>query len=318
MNTRGDQIGIRVTGDRLTPCRGQSVGKSRHRNTGAATPRRCTPGRASSRSEGCCGRRSGGCSMSPCWGREKLEAVRGPFVVVSNHTSHLDAPLIIGALPRRLSRYVAAGAAADYFFDVWWRKGLTSLFFNAFPVDRTGLRGRRGLATSLLDDGVPAAAVPRGHPVAHRRDGQLQARRGRAVHQPRRPLPAGRHRRRLRGDAVRAELAEPRTPAGLADLRRTAARRGRRDASPSSTSGSPKRSPASSTTRTTTGRGSADARAPNSSKEKATMPAVKHMKWWGWGVDGVSFHHEDKPALGPFVREGHRRRRHGPRPTAAL
>ncbi len=33
------------------------------------------------------------------------------------------------------------------------------------------------------------------------------------------------------------------------------------------------------------------------------MPAVKHMKWWGWGVDGVSFHHEDKPALGPFVRE---------------
>ncbi len=33
------------------------------------------------------------------------------------------------------------------------------------------------------------------------------------------------------------------------------------------------------------------------------MPAVKHMKWWGWGVDGVSFHHEDKPALGPFIRE---------------
>lgn len=33
------------------------------------------------------------------------------------------------------------------------------------------------------------------------------------------------------------------------------------------------------------------------------MPAVKHMKWWGWGVDGVSFHHEDKPAFGPFVRD---------------
>lgn len=22
------------------------------------------------------------------------------------------------------------------------------------------------------------------------------------------------------------------------------------------------------------------------------MPDVKHMKWWGWGVEGVSFHYE--------------------------
>src|SRR3954447_330753 len=73
-------------------------------------------------------------------GTERLDDLRGPYVAVSNHSSHLDAPLIIGALPRRLSRYVAAGAAADYFFDVWWRKGLTALFFNAFPVDRSGLR----------------------------------------------------------------------------------------------------------------------------------------------------------------------------------
>jgi alkyldihydroxyacetonephosphate synthase len=31
------------------------------------------------------------------------------------------------------------------------------------------------------------------------------------------------------------------------------------------------------------------------------MPDVKHMKWWGWGVEGVSFHHENKPAFQPFV-----------------
>jgi alkyldihydroxyacetonephosphate synthase len=29
---------------------------------------------------------------------------------------------------------------------------------------------------------------------------------------------------------------------------------------------------------------------------------VKHMKWWGWGVDGVAFHHQDKPAFAPFVK----------------
>jgi alkyldihydroxyacetonephosphate synthase len=31
------------------------------------------------------------------------------------------------------------------------------------------------------------------------------------------------------------------------------------------------------------------------------MANVKHMKWWGWGVDGIAFHHEDKPGLRPFV-----------------
>ncbi len=97
-------------------------------------------------------------------GRENLDRVEvgSPFVVVSNHSSHLDAPLVLGALPRKLARYVAAGAAADYFFDVWWRKSLTSLFFNAFPVDRTGLRGNKGMATSLLDDGVPLLLFPEG------------------------------------------------------------------------------------------------------------------------------------------------------------
>jgi alkyldihydroxyacetonephosphate synthase len=27
------------------------------------------------------------------------------------------------------------------------------------------------------------------------------------------------------------------------------------------------------------------------------------MKWWGWGLDGVEFTHEDKPDLGPFIRD---------------
>ena len=31
------------------------------------------------------------------------------------------------------------------------------------------------------------------------------------------------------------------------------------------------------------------------------MSDVKHMKWWGWGVEGVSFHHENKPGFRPFV-----------------
>jgi alkyldihydroxyacetonephosphate synthase len=29
---------------------------------------------------------------------------------------------------------------------------------------------------------------------------------------------------------------------------------------------------------------------------------MARMKWWGWGEEGVSFSHEDKPALGPFLQ----------------
>ena len=33
------------------------------------------------------------------------------------------------------------------------------------------------------------------------------------------------------------------------------------------------------------------------------MSDVKHMKWWGWGNEGVGFHHDDKPGFAPFVLE---------------
>ena len=29
---------------------------------------------------------------------------------------------------------------------------------------------------------------------------------------------------------------------------------------------------------------------------------MKHMKWWGWGEEGVSFRHNDKPAFAAFVK----------------
>jgi 1-acyl-sn-glycerol-3-phosphate acyltransferase len=95
-------------------------------------------------------------------GRERLADISGGFVVVANHSSHLDAPLIVGALPRSMARYLATGAAADYFFDVWWRRGLTRLFFNAFPVQRTGSKERTVSAKSLLLRGLPILVFPEG------------------------------------------------------------------------------------------------------------------------------------------------------------
>ena len=33
------------------------------------------------------------------------------------------------------------------------------------------------------------------------------------------------------------------------------------------------------------------------------MTDVIHQKWWGWGVEGIAFQHENKPGFAPFVRE---------------
>ncbi len=95
-------------------------------------------------------------------GEDRVADLKAPFIVVANHSSHLDAPLIIGWLPRRLSRYLAAGAAADYFFDVQWRKWLTTLFFNAFAIERNGEGKRGGSSRALLERDVPLLIFPEG------------------------------------------------------------------------------------------------------------------------------------------------------------
>ena len=96
-------------------------------------------------------------------GKEHLDSVETPYVIYGNHSSHFDGPLIFGALPRKLSQYLATGAAADYFFDKWWKALPTSLFFNAYPVERSGARtSRRGLSGSLLSEGVPVLIFPEG------------------------------------------------------------------------------------------------------------------------------------------------------------
>jgi 1-acyl-sn-glycerol-3-phosphate acyltransferase len=95
-------------------------------------------------------------------GQDNLDGLDGAFVVVANHSSHLDAPLIMCGLPRRQTRFLAAAAAADYFFDVWWRKGLTSLFFNAYAVDRKGEGKRKGASKSLVSRGIPVLIFPEG------------------------------------------------------------------------------------------------------------------------------------------------------------
>jgi 1-acyl-sn-glycerol-3-phosphate acyltransferase len=96
------------------------------------------------------------------YGSDRLDGVTGPVVIIANHASHLDAPLILNALPPRLSRRTAVGAAADYFFDARWRASLTALVFNAFPIERIGMRRHRTIAPNLIDDGWNILWFPEG------------------------------------------------------------------------------------------------------------------------------------------------------------
>ena len=94
-------------------------------------------------------------------GLDILERTDGPVIFVANHASHLDTPLILLSLPDEWRRRTAVAAAADYFFDTWWRAVGSSLFFNTFPIDR---RGGTMAATpgEVLADGWSLVIFPEG------------------------------------------------------------------------------------------------------------------------------------------------------------
>ena len=60
----------------------------------------------------------------------------GPFVLVANHSSHLDAVALACALPMRQWHHAYAAAAQDYFFHGMFRSFVAVVLTNAVPFDR--------------------------------------------------------------------------------------------------------------------------------------------------------------------------------------
>jgi 1-acyl-sn-glycerol-3-phosphate acyltransferase len=114
-------------------------------------------------------------------GRDKLAALKGPVILVANHASHMDTPVILSALPRRLRKRTVVAAAADYFYRNRFVAWLVSLTFNTTPIDR------RGGGTSkdgshldkLLDQGWNLLLYPEGTRSRSGAPGRI--RRGAAV-----------------------------------------------------------------------------------------------------------------------------------------
>lgn len=68
-------------------------------------------------------------------GREHLPT-DGSFVMVSNHTSHLDALCLLAALPLRKLHRAFPAAAKDYFFVSVPRVAVAAVIVNALPFER--------------------------------------------------------------------------------------------------------------------------------------------------------------------------------------
>jgi 1-acyl-sn-glycerol-3-phosphate acyltransferase len=114
-------------------------------------------------------------------GREKLAGLKGPVILVANHGSHMDTPVILSALPRRLRKRTAVAAAADYFYRNKLVASLVSLAFNTVPIERRGggMTKGGGHLDKLLDQGWNLLLYPEG--TRKHGEGTGRVRRGAAV-----------------------------------------------------------------------------------------------------------------------------------------
>ncbi|MEE9161636.1 MAG: lysophospholipid acyltransferase family protein, partial [Candidatus Neomarinimicrobiota bacterium] len=68
-------------------------------------------------------------------GREHLPA-EGSYVMIANHTSHLDTLAMLSAIPLKKLHRAFPVAAADYFFTSIPRVAIATVIVNALPFDR--------------------------------------------------------------------------------------------------------------------------------------------------------------------------------------
>jgi 1-acyl-sn-glycerol-3-phosphate acyltransferase len=83
-------------------------------------------------------------------GLDQLEGLEAPVLFVANHSSHMDTPVLLRALPRRFRRRTVVAAAADYFYAKRRLGWTVSLFFGTVPMARDG-RGLDEDSTAHID-----------------------------------------------------------------------------------------------------------------------------------------------------------------------
>jgi long-chain acyl-CoA synthetase len=108
-------------------------------------------------------------------GRLKVEGLEnlpeeGPFVLAPNHTSYLDPPAIMAALPPGLRRQTYWAGHDEVMFSSGPRR-LISRLFNVFPIDPLQARSALAFGDAVLERGGVLILFPEGR---RSKDGQLQ------------------------------------------------------------------------------------------------------------------------------------------------
>jgi 1-acyl-sn-glycerol-3-phosphate acyltransferase len=106
-----------------------------------------------------------------CWNRLEVRGGehlpnQGPFVLVANHSSHLDSPVLASILPLGWRDQVSPIAAGDLFFDSKPRAAFSAVVLNALPVWRRkqapGAHSLLELRRHLLQDQAIYIVFPEG------------------------------------------------------------------------------------------------------------------------------------------------------------
>lgn len=92
----------------------------------------------------------------------QVRKLQGAFLLVANHSSHLDAPMLAQGLPYQQGKNISTGVGFDYFFKKWTRRIFVRALFNAFPIDRDGSKKHAGLSRNILRSGLPVLVFPEG------------------------------------------------------------------------------------------------------------------------------------------------------------
>lgn len=115
-------------------------------------------------------------------GRGNLPEGRS-FILVCNHTSHLDTLCLLSAVPLKTIHRTFPAAAADYFFSSLPRSAVSAILINALPFDRQ-TRGAESLTvcTELLrNEGNVLIVFPEGTRTTSGEMGRFRSGIGRLV-----------------------------------------------------------------------------------------------------------------------------------------
>jgi 1-acyl-sn-glycerol-3-phosphate acyltransferase len=111
------------------------------------------------------------------YGADHLAGLRGPVMLVANHSSHLDVGAVLATLPGYWRARTASALTSDAFFQTWWKASTSALAYNTFqlpesePSAEGATRFDVGPLARVLSSGWNVLVFPEG---GRTRDGIIQ------------------------------------------------------------------------------------------------------------------------------------------------